>query len=191
MTVIASLAPKCSLKPDDALPALLVDGLSLTQRSDIGAALVSVAMDDDDTLETLAMLLSIALPRGHGDTVIAGELQAVWMTPRSWLVLGPPDVEIVVCNKVTKAYPDRAVHAARFSDYLCWFDLSGPGAEDALKQGSFISFRREGLGFGQAKRTLVAGIAAVLLRQTDNVWLVGVERSRATYFHTWLKSLTI
>jgi len=64
--------------------------------------------------------------------------------------------------------------------------LSGRGSSGLLKQGAFLSLERDGLAADHAKRTAVAGIAAILVRRGDDVWLVGIERSRARYFVDWL-----
>jgi heterotetrameric sarcosine oxidase gamma subunit len=75
-----------------------------------------------------------------------------------------------------------------FTDALCWFELSGDGALDLLTEGSFISLERGGLPVGRAKRTLIAQIAAVVVRRSESVWQVAVERSRSKYFVDWLSA---
>lgn len=92
----------------------------------------------------------------------------------------------MLAARLGAAFPDKLIHAALFTDYLCWLELSGPGAGIILGDGGFISLEREGLATGHAKRTLVAGVAAVIIRKEKSEWLIGVERSRARYFVDWM-----
>jgi heterotetrameric sarcosine oxidase gamma subunit len=108
------------------------------------------------------------------------------MSPRSWLILGPLADEGVLLAGINGAFPDKLVHAVPYSDGLAWFELSGSGARDLLTEGGFLSLERDGLGVGRVKRTLIAHIAVVVVRESGDVWLVGVERSRARYFVRWL-----
>ena len=91
-------------------------------------------------------------------------------------------------DSINTHFPDRSIHASAFSDYLCWLSLEGEAAEDALRQGGFISLANEGLPPGCARRTLMAGIPAIIYRKTAIKWTIGIERSYASYFSDWLKS---
>ena len=64
--------------------------------------------------------------------------------------------------------------------------MSGAASIDLLTESSFISLERGGLPVGHAKRTLIAQIAAVIVHESENTWMIAVERSRARYFADWL-----
>lgn len=169
----------------------------LRDRRDQGCVLCTAAVEvvgsgvPTGPFERLCAALSLALPTRAGAVEQDGERMALWLTPRSWLVLCPAEQESALCQAVTEAYPERLVLASRYSDQLCWIELNDEGAEDALRQGGFLTLRVGGLPLGHAKRTLIAGIPVVLLRLAATCWLLGVERSRARYFVDWLAHLTL
>lgn len=138
------------------------------------------------SLDPLAAALGVAVPTKSGAVTTTGERSAYWLSPTSWLIQIAPGDEDATLAAVLAAYPDRLVHAARFSDALHWLSLSGAGAEDLLKQGGFISLEPGGLPIGGAKRTLVAGIAAILHRHGASEWSLGIEQSRAAFIREWI-----
>lgn len=160
------------------------------ERSDIGAVLVTVTGPAAGFAKVLATALGCDLPLAHGATFHGDRKRVLWLTPRSWIVLCAPAAEAGLVAAVTKAFPDHAAHASRFSDALGWLTLEGAAVDDLLRQGGFMSLESGGVPVGQAKRTPLAGIPAVILRDTETRWTIGVERSRARYFADWLIGLT-
>jgi heterotetrameric sarcosine oxidase gamma subunit len=88
--------------------------------------------------------------------------------------------------RLNAAFAEKLAHATPFTDALCWFEISLSGALDLLTEGGFVSLDRGGLPIGHAKRTLIAQAVVVIFRESENVWLVAVDRSRARYFADWL-----
>lgn len=160
------------------------------ERSDIGAVLVTVTGPGADFAAALAQALDCDLPLTHGAVARTGDRSAIWLTPRSWILLCPPEAEADLIAAVATAFPDHSAHASRFTDALGWVTLEGSGVEDLLRQGGFISLQAGGLPVGHAKRTLLAGIPAVILREGETRWTIGVERSRCRHFANWLAGLT-
>ena len=62
-----------------------------------------------------------------------------------------------------------------------WLTLEGSSVESMLRQGGFISLQSGGLRLGYAKRTLLAGIPAVILHEAHTRWTIGMGRSRARF----------
>lgn len=161
---------------------------TLSERSDIGSVIINCAVDVAGVTTRLAEILEFSLPAGPGMTTASNRgTTGLWLTPRSWLVLCKPDDEFQLIERVNGSFPDKRVNAAVFSDYLSWFELNGPKSLDVLTAGGFVSLDTKGLPEGCCKRTLLAGIPVVLLRSNDDGWLLGVERSRASYFSDWLQ----
>lgn len=160
------------------------------ERSDIGAVLVTATGPGADFADTLATALGCALPLSHGETTQRGNLRALWLSPRSWIVLCAPQDEAELIAAVAATIPNHAAHASRFSDALGWLTLDGAAVIDLLRQGGFVTLETDGLPIGHARRTLLAGIPAVILRDSETRWTIGVERSRTRYFVTWLAGLT-
>ncbi|MDP3139674.1 MAG: sarcosine oxidase subunit gamma family protein [Burkholderiaceae bacterium] len=154
----------------------------LVDRSDLGCVLVSCAVNAPEVAPACSEALGLDLPLEPGQTSQGGGAVALWLTPRSWLVQCAIEDEGQLADAVNRAFADRTASAALYSDALAWLELQGPGAWDLLTEGAFVSLEQDGLAVAHAKRTLVAGIPAVVLRSGDTQWLLGVERSRARYF---------
>jgi heterotetrameric sarcosine oxidase gamma subunit len=161
--------------------------VTLSERSDIGCVLLNSAVKREDVAESIAVTLGFELPASGTVTAGAGPTSAVWLTPRSWLIFCSLPEEFRLLTRINAAFPDKRVHAAAFSDYLCWLELGGKEAHTLLTSGGFLSFEIDGLKVGQAKRTLLAGIPVVVMRNAADHWTLGVERSRAAYFVGFLR----
>jgi heterotetrameric sarcosine oxidase gamma subunit len=168
------------------LAPMLVGAAVLQERADVGCLLLTSAVDIDATFVPASVAVGIDLPREAGKIRTGDQRLALWLSPRSWLVHCPIDEEISLATRVNDAFPDKLVYAQCLTDHFCWIELSGRGSSGLLRQGAFLSLERDGLPADHAKRTAVAGIAAILVRRGDDVWLVGIERSRARYFVDWL-----
>lgn len=167
------------------------EGLSVSECSDYGYILLTSAVDITDFRKDLLRLTGVEFPLQPGLVVQADERYVVWLSPRSWLISCRLDDEPKLLDSINTHFPDRAIHASAFSDYLCWLSLEGEAAEDALRQGGFISLANEGLAAGCARRTLMAGIPVIIHRKTAIHWMIGIERSYALYFSDWLESQNV
>jgi heterotetrameric sarcosine oxidase gamma subunit len=170
------------------VPGFLENDTTLLERADIGCLLVNSAVDSSVVATALGAAVGFAFPVQAGAIVNAHTYSVLWLTPRSWLVHCPVDQESVLATRINEAFPDKRVHAALFTDYLCWFELWGSQALSLLTEGGFVSLERDGLDLGHAKRTCLAGIAAIVVHERPHTWLIGVERSRAIYFASWLRA---
>ena len=81
-------------------------------------------------------------------------------------------------------------HADLYSNALGWITLGGEMAESLVQQGSFLTPKYDGIKVGSAKRTLVAGIPAIILCEKAIIWTISIERGRARSFIHWLTSMT-
>jgi heterotetrameric sarcosine oxidase gamma subunit len=160
----------------------------LLERADIGCILVNSAVDATSVSATLSGAVGFTFPLEAGDAVQPQRYRVFWLTPRSWLVHCPLDEEQQLARRINEIFADKRVHAALFTDYLCWFELSGSQAWNLLAEGSFVSLEPKGLAIGYAKRTLLAGVAVLILHKGPESWVFGVERSRAIYVADWLRA---
>jgi heterotetrameric sarcosine oxidase gamma subunit len=158
----------------------------LIDRADIGCLLLSTSVEPRLYLAAIEAIAGVVPPVGPGPVGTRGLRQAIWMTPRSWILLCPLGDEEEILWSFADGFPERDVHAFRYSDQLCWLELCGAGAEDLLRAGSFLSLDGSGLATGWAKRGLVAGITPIIYREEECRWLLGVERSNARYLVDWL-----
>jgi heterotetrameric sarcosine oxidase gamma subunit len=160
---------------------------TLTERSDIGCISLNCAIEMDAAVARLEEVIGMALPRAAGATAHIEHKTALWLTPRSWLIQCRVDHEFQLAALINTAFEDKSIHAALFTDYLCWMELRGPRAWELLADGGFISLELDGLPSGNAKRTLLAGIPVIIVRDSSDGWTIGIERSRARYFVDWLR----
>jgi heterotetrameric sarcosine oxidase gamma subunit len=165
------------------------DSALLRERSDIGCLLLTAAVDTSAIFVAAGAVAGVDLPSEAGAIKHCEDRKALWLSPRSWLLLCAIQDEIGLAALINRTFPEKQLHAALFTDYLCWLELAGPQSYDLLTDSAFISLERHGLPVGHAKRTLIAGITAIVVREREDVWLLGVERSRARYFtHRLLSS---
>jgi heterotetrameric sarcosine oxidase gamma subunit len=164
------------------------EGLALRERGDIGCVLLTAAVDAASVLNAPSAAVGVELPASHGRVSDGDGRRALWLSPRSWLVHCAVAEEIELVRRVNASFPDKLLHAALFTDALCWLELSGVRSLERLTEGGFLSLEPTGLPIGYAKRTLTAQIAAIVVREGEGVWLVAVERSRARYFVDWLRA---
>ncbi len=162
------------------------EDVSIVERDSDGCVLLTSAVEAEKIIEVLSRALTMNIPTAPGTVSEEGDRTVSWLSPRSWLVHTAADEADDVIEAVGRAFPERRVHASSYGDHMCWFDIKGKGAEDLLRQGGFLSLERAGLPVNAIKRTLVAGIPLLIRRCAENVWQVGVERSRADYFVGWM-----
>jgi heterotetrameric sarcosine oxidase gamma subunit len=164
------------------------ESATLRERADIGCVLLTAAVRSADIPNSASAAAGVELPLVPGVIKASVGREALWLSPRSWLIRCRSEEELDLVLHLNATFPDKLAHAAAFTDALCWFELSGAGAFDLLTEGAFVSLERGGLPVGHAKRTLIAQIAAIVVREGKSVWLVAVERSRARYFVDWLSA---
>jgi heterotetrameric sarcosine oxidase gamma subunit len=189
-------APPCGLQPQSALGApfgtastvsgFISASVFLRERADIGCILLTTAVDNADIATSASQHVGLELPLTPGPVNTAPQRKAIWLSPRSWLIHCRLEEENDLVTHLNAAFPNKLALAAPFTDYLCWLELSGAPALDLLTEGTFLSLDRGGLPVGHAKRTLIAQISAVIVHESESVWLLAVERSRARYFADWL-----
>ena len=166
------------------------DSVVLRERSDFGCVLLTAAVDAAEVRSLVSAVADVDLPLAAGMTKTCAGRTALWLSPRSWLIHCDIEDEVGLVARVNVTFPDKLVHAVGFTDALCWLELSGAAAHDLLTEGTFLSLERGGLPIGRGKRTLIAQIVAIVIRERESVWLIAVERSRARYFVEWLNAGT-
>jgi heterotetrameric sarcosine oxidase gamma subunit len=162
---------------------------TLRERAEIGCLFVNCAVDLSVLASPLGEAADCIVPLEAGSLTEAHSRRILWLSPRSLLIHCPVDEEWPLARRINEAFPEKRAHAALFSDCLCWLELSGPQAFDLLAGGGFVSLDRAGLAVGRVKRTKLAGVAAIVLHEHFQSWLIAVERSQAIYFAEWLRAM--
>lgn len=190
MSESVKLAPRTALGGPFGVASPILDlrseTVSLVERADLGSVLLSTAIDmDSGTREALGKA-GVQVPEQSGAVTRHRSGTAIWLSPRSWLIQCPAIEGADLARSISSLAPSKLLHAVCFTDALCWIELSGSGAADLLSEGGFLSLERGGIQVGFAKRTLIAQINVIVVRESLTMWLLGVERSRASYFLEWL-----
>jgi heterotetrameric sarcosine oxidase gamma subunit len=187
---LVTLEPQATLgapfSTGSAVSGFSADTVVLRERADIGCVLLTTAVDSVEIATAVGQSAGLDLPLAPGMIFTAPGRKAIWLSPRSWLIHCGVAEEKELVAHLNAVFPDKLVHAAAYTDYLCWLELSGAGALDLLTEGTFLSLERDGLSVRHAKRTLIAQVMALIVHERESVWLVAVERSRARYFADWL-----
>jgi len=168
-----------------ALDGPFADGVVIQERADLGSVVCTAPADPARTAPALGRVLRVALPMSPGAVAGGQGRSAVWLNPRAWLLVCDANDDRTIAADITAAFSRGQIHATVGSDALCWLEVIGAGAEDALRQGSFISLAPGGLAVGHARHTLLAGIRVLVHRTQHNGWRIAVERSRARYLVDW------
>ena len=149
------------------------------------SAMIDVRLDpaDASALSAAQQALALDLPLTPGKASARAERVAWWFGPDQWLIVAAPaDVALLM-----PALHETARSAVDVSDLRAEFELAGPRAADALRQGCGIDLHPRAFATGDCALTLL-GRVRVALRQTDDRpgYRVLVERSVAPYLWDWL-----
>lgn len=162
------------------------DDLDIYEETGHAHVLCTAALDAGIIAAPLGRALGVDVPLAPGPVMVGEDRAAMWLSPRSWLIRLPEAAEDQVMQAVLARFPERTVHASRYSDQLCWLGIEGAASADLLAAGGFISLERDGLPIGHIKRTLFADVPVLIWRRAQSDWSVAVERSRAGYLAAWI-----
>ena len=160
-------------------------------REDLGCLLVNCAVDPGEVHSALCEVMDGEVPCRAGNSSVTRIGRLLWLTPRSWILQCLLQDEDQLAARINARFADKLVHAARSGDGLCWFDITGIGAPALIAEGAFVSLDADGQRIGHVKRTLFAGVTVVMVRESENIWQLGIERSRARYVTDWMRSAAL
>jgi heterotetrameric sarcosine oxidase gamma subunit len=161
------------------------------ERPDIGGVVVNSAVEASVIVADLRTVLGLEFPSAPGKVFNAHPYRVLWITPRCWMILCELGTEYDLAARINRAFPDKCVHATIASDGTCWLELKGRAATDAIRRVSFISLEPGGLAVGHAKRTDMGGVAVIAFYESALNWLIGVDRSRASYLAEVLRNSVV
>ncbi len=158
-------------------------GLVMAERRFLSKVTLRGGADGNAVRKTLG----VSLP-GEPNRVEGGNnLFALWLGPVEWLIVGPPDAERAITDRLEKAFPGAAV--VDVTEGRTTIRLRGPMVRDILAMGCPLDLHPRLFGPGECAQSTL-GRAAVILHQVekDPVFDVHVERSQADYLWTWLET---
>ncbi|WP_026178874.1 sarcosine oxidase subunit gamma [Streptomyces hokutonensis] len=173
-------------------------GLAAATRSSGGAvrlaelpflAQVNVRLDAKGAAaDAVGLALGLSLPLEPNTVVRAGELRALWLGPDEWLVVGPPDTQRDVEDRIRAASGDEHVAVTDVSAQRTTLLVSGARARDLLAHGCPLDLHPRAFGAGRCAQTTVARTQVVLVARDEpgaGFWVL-VRSSFAGYLTDWL-----
>lgn len=174
------------------------DRLAAATRSSAGAirlaelpflAQVNLRLDGKGAgADAVGLALGLALPLEPNTVVRAGELTVLWLGPDEWLVVGPPDTQRDVEQRIRAASGDEHVAVTDVSAQRTTLLVSGARARDLLAHGCALDLHPRAFGAGRCAQTTLARAQVVLVARDEpgaGFWVL-VRSSFAGYLTDWL-----
>ena len=134
--------------------------------------------------------LGVPLPELANTVETGNNVQALWLGPREWLLVGPPDAEAAMLQALAETLGTAAIGLADVTEGRTTLRLAGPMARDVLSMGCPLDLHPRVVAAGHCAQSFIAHSAALLHRVggRDTVFDVHVERSHADYLWHWLET---
>lgn len=174
------------------------DRLAATTRSSGGAvrlaelpflAQVNLRLDPKGAAaDAVGLALGLSLPVEPNTVVRAGELTVLWLGPDEWLVVGPPDTQRDLEQRIRAAAGDEHVAVTDVSAQRTTLLVSGARARDLLAHGCALDLHPRAFGAGRCAQTMLARAQVVLVARDEpgaGFWVL-VRSSFAGYLTDWL-----
>ncbi|MCX4809153.1 sarcosine oxidase subunit gamma [Streptomyces sp. NBC_01239] len=176
----------------------VADRLAATTRASGGAvrlaelpflAQVNVRLDAKGAAaDTVGLTLGLSLPLEPNTVVRAGELTVLWLGPDEWLVVGAPDTQRDLEQRIRAAAGDDHVSVTDVSAQRTTLLVSGARARDLLAHGCSLDLHPRAFGPGRCAQTMLARAQVVVVARNElgaGFWVL-VRSSFAGYLTDWL-----
>lgn len=138
--------------------------------------------------DAVGLALGLSLPLEPNTAVRAGELTVLWLGPDEWLVVGPPDTQRDVENRIRAAAGDEHIAVTDVSAQRTTLLVSGASARELLAHGCPLDLHPRAFGPGRCAQTTLARAQVVLVARDEpgaGFWVL-VRSSFAGYLADWL-----
>ena len=138
--------------------------------------------------DAVGLVLGLSLPLEPNTVVRAGELTVLWLGPDEWLVVGPPDTQRDVEQRIRAAAGDEHVAVTDVSAQRTTLLVSGAHARELLAHGCPLDLHPRAFGPGRCAQTTLARAQVVLVARDEpgaGFWVL-VRSSFAGYLTDWL-----
>ncbi|WP_420309941.1 sarcosine oxidase subunit gamma [Streptomyces sp. YS-B37] len=176
----------------------VADRLAATTRASGGAvrlaelpflAQVNVRLDAKGAAaDAVGLALGLSLPLEPNTVVRAGELTVLWLGPDEWLVVGAPDTQRDLEERIRAAAGDEHVSVTDVSAQRTTLLVSGARARDLLAHGCPLDLHPRAFGPGRCAQTMLARAQVVVVARDEpgaGFWVL-VRSSFAGYLTDWL-----
>ncbi|WP_328827170.1 sarcosine oxidase subunit gamma [Streptomyces sp. NBC_00252] len=176
----------------------VADRLAATTRASGGAvrlaelpflAQVNVRLDAKGAAaDAVGLALGLSLPLEPNTVVRGGELTVLWLGPDEWLVVGAPDTQRDLEERIRAAAGDEHVSVTDVSAQRTTLLVSGARARDLLAHGCPLDLHPRAFGPGRCAQTMLARAQVVVVARDEpgaGFWVL-VRSSFAGYLTDWL-----
>ncbi|MER6208302.1 sarcosine oxidase subunit gamma family protein [Streptomyces sp. NPDC001642] len=176
----------------------VADRLAATTRASGGAvrlaelpflAQVNVRLDAKGAAaDAVGLALGLSLPLEPNTVVRAGESTVLWLGPDEWLVVGAPDTQRDLEQRIRAAAGDEHVSVTDVSAQRTTLLVSGARARDLLAHGCPLDLHPRAFGPGRCAQTMLARAQVVVVARDEpgaGFWVL-VRSSFAGYLTDWL-----
>ena len=138
--------------------------------------------------DAVGLALGLSLPLEPNTVVRAGELTVLWLGPDEWLVVGAPDTQRDLEQRIRAAAGDEHVSVTDVSAQRTILLVSGARARDLLAHGCPLDLHPRAFGPGRCAQTMLARAQVVVVARDEpgaGFWVL-VRSSFAGYLTDWL-----
>ena len=138
--------------------------------------------------DAVGLALGLSLPLEPNTVVRAGELTVLWLGPDEWLVVGAPDTERDLEQRIRAAAGNDHVSVTDVSAQRTTLLVSGARARDLLAHGCPLDLHPRAFGPGRCAQTMLARAQVVVVARDEpgaGFWVL-VRSSFAGYLTDWL-----
>lgn len=130
-------------------------------------------------------VFGLELP-GPGLAATAGDVTALWIQPRAWMLVAPQAGEGALLRRAAPLAAEAALIDQ--SHGRTTFGIAGGSARAVLAKGCRIDLHPRAFGPGRVAATVVAHIHALLHQTAANAFELTVASSLAAHGFEWLQS---
>ena len=147
---------------------------------------------DEAARAAVARVIGGSLPTVPGTSVRAAEGSVLWLGPDEWLLVGAPDAERELCERLSEALQGAYATVVDLSANRTAIELAGPRAREVLEKGCSLDLHPRAFGPGRCAQTMLARAQIVLEQVSDEpAYRLLVRASFAAYLAAWLMDATM
>lgn len=131
--------------------------------------LAKLILRSDPTVAARAVksAFGLDLPVAASEATESDGVTILWLGPDEWMIVGEPDTETVLSEKLSAKFADAPHQIAAVSDYYTTIKVSGGNARDALSKLTTLDLHRRAFRAGEVRGSVFAK-ATALLHMTDD-----------------------
>lgn len=169
-----------------ALAAGSSERVRLAEAAGLGQLDLRLMPEEPGAITAAAAVIGVEPPTEPGRVAAGGDIEALWLGPDQWLVLGPADACRRIAVELERSLADRHAAVTDVTDARAILDLTGAGAAAVLAKGCALDLDARGFAPARVVQTLLARVPVVLQRRAPDAWRILVRPSYAEHLADWL-----